>query len=115
MPNLTSIILGGIQAIAGVFLLATGIGAGIGAKLLLSGVLTLVSSFMSARTGRGGFSSSPTYGGYGALGNAAYEGSPFPVAYGEHLVRPSPISVNLVTEGTAQVLYLLYLISEGEI
>lgn len=114
MPSLTSIILGGVQAIAGVFLLATGLGAGIGAKLLLSGVLTLVSSFMGAKTGRSGFASSPTYG-WDNLGNAAFEGSPEQVVYGEHLVKPSPVSTNLKTEGGVQVAYQLFHVSEGEI
>lgn len=112
MPSLTSIILGGVQAIAGVFLLATGLGAGIGAKLLLSGVLTLVSSFMGAKTGRSGFASSPTYG-WDNLGNAAFEGSPEQVVYGEHLVKPSPVSTNIVSSGQSQDLLALYHVSEG--
>lgn len=112
--NLQSIIVGAIEVIAGAFLLATGIGSGLGAKLLLAGTLTLISAFMGARTGRGGFSTSPTYG-WDNLGNAAYEGSPVPVIYGEHLVRPGIVSTNLRVEAGVQVLYLLCLIGAGEI
>jgi hypothetical protein len=114
MASLESILIGAIEIIAGAFLLATGIGGGLGVKLLLAGTLTLISAFMSARTGQNGFKSSPTYG-YDNLGNAQYEGSPIPIIYGEHKVQPGIVSTNLKSEGGAQVLYLLCLISEGPI
>ncbi len=114
MASLTSIIIGGLELILGAILLATGVGGGLGVKLLLGGALTLLSSFLTAKTGRGGFSSSPTYG-FDNLGNAQFEGSPVPIIYGRHRVQPGIISTNLKIEAATQVLYLLCLVGEGTI
>jgi len=116
VANLSSLIIGGLQLLAGAFLLATGVGGALGVKLLLSGALTLISSFLSARTGTEGFKSSPTYG-WDTLSNSQTEGAPIPVVYGEHKVAPAVISVNVKSEGkdNKQVLYLLLLVSAGPI
>ncbi len=112
--NLTSFLFGALQIIAGAFLLATGVGGGIGIKLILGGVLTFVSSAMTAKTGKQSFSSSPTYG-WGNLGNAAYEGSPIPVIYGEHLIKPGIVSRNVKKVGGVYYLYLLCVLGHGPI
>lgn len=112
--SILNLILGGVQLIAGIVLTATGLGGGLGLKLILSGALSLISSFMSAKTGRGGISSSPTYG-FDNLTNGAREGGPVPVIYGTHRVTPPIIDINLKQEGDQQTLYLLCLIGEGEI
>lgn len=112
--SLSNLIMGAIEMIVGAFMLATGIGGGLGAKLLLAGGLTVLSSFLSARTGLGGWKSSPTYG-FDQLGNAQYEGSPVNVPYGEHKMKPGIISVNLKSEGGKQVAYILCLIGVGPI
>lgn len=114
MGSLLNIIIGGIELVVGAILLATGIGGALGVKLLLAGALTLITSLLSSKTGRGGLSSSPTYG-WDGLGNAQYEGSPVSVIYGENKIKPGIISVNQKTEGGVQVLYLLCLIGAGEI
>lgn len=114
MASLTNLIVGGIQLIAGVFLLASGVASGIGLKLVLSGGLSLIASFMGSKTGRSGWKSSPTYG-FDSLSNAAQDGSPIPIVYGEHLIAPAIISLNLKTEGGQQTLYALCAVCEGEI
>lgn len=112
---LSNLLLAGLQIIAGGILLATGLGGGLGVKLLLSGALTLVSSLLNARTGTSGWKSSPTYG-WDSLGNTVSEGAPIPIVYGEHLVKPAIISTNLKTGSKGeQVLYLLLLVCAGEI
>lgn len=113
MASLTNILVGIAEIAIGAFLLATGIGGGLGAKLLLAGTLTLVTSFMNAPSGRNGFSSSPTYS-FANLGNAQFEGSPCPVVYGEHKIKPGIISVCLVQSGTTQELRILCLLGIGE-
>lgn len=112
--SLISLITAGVQLIAGIVLTATGIGGGLGLKLILSGALSLISSFMTAKAGRGGLSSSPTYG-FDNLSNAAREGGPIPVIYGRHVLTPSIINLSLKQEGSQQTLYLLLLLGEGEI
>ena len=112
---LSNILLGGLQLIAGGILLATGLGGGLGVKLLLSGALTLITSFLSPKTGGGGWKSSPTYG-WDSFGNTVTDGSPVPIVYGENVVRPSIVSVNLKTgDKGEQILYLLLLVCAGEI
>lgn len=112
--SLGSLLVAGLFLLAGGLLLATGISAALGFRLLLTGALSILSTFMGSPTGRGGFKSSPTYG-WDYLSNKASSGSPLPFIYGEHQVAPALISVNLKTEGKKQVLYALYAVCEGEI
>lgn len=111
--SLSSLILGGIQLIAGLFLTATGIGSGVGIKLILSGGLTLISQLMGG-PGRSGFETSPRYG-FDNLQNFSTEGMPVPVIYGEEQVAPIIISANIKMEGGEQTLYVLGLLGEGPI
>lgn len=112
--SLLNLILGGVQLIAGIVLTATGVGGGIGLKLILSGALSLISSFMSAQSGRDGVTSSSTYG-FDNLSNAAREGGPVPVGYGRHIFTPPCINLNVIQDGETQTLYMLLLLGEGEI
>jgi hypothetical protein len=114
VASLSNILIGIAEIAIGAFLLATGVGGGIGVKLLLAGTLTLITSFMGAPAGRNGLSSSATYS-FANLGNAQSEGSPVTVLYGEHKIKPGIISVALVQSGTTQKLRLLCLLGCGPI
>lgn len=111
--NILNILLGVGQIIAGAFLLATGAGAAVGARLLLSGGLTLISSFMPRKSGEG-WRTSSRYGFDNAM-NVTNVGGVRPVVFGRERVAPPIISANLVQEGDKQALWLLCLLSEGEI
>lgn len=106
-------ILGGVQFIAGAALTATGLGAPIGIKLMLSGGLSLISMALGGQ-GREGLDNDPRYG-WDNVSNVATEGGPVPVIYGQERVAPQWISTNIKRSGNTQVLHLLGLISEGEI
>lgn len=112
--SVLNLIIGGVQLVAGIVLIASGIGGGLGLKLVLSGALSLIAGFMSAKAGRSGVSSSPTYG-FDNLTNAAREGGPVPVAYGRHAITPPIININPVQDGEQQSIHLLCLLGEGEI
>ena len=114
MASALSLILGGLQLIAGIALILTGIGAGIGLKLVISGGLSLLSQLMANNTGRGGLKNSLRYG-FDNLSNGAREGGPKPIIYGTETVAPQWISTNLIQEGDTQTLLLLGMIGEGEI
>lgn len=112
--NILNLLIGIGQVVAGVFLMATGAGALAGAKLLLSGGLTLMSAFMPRKSGGEGWKSSPRYGFDNAY-NVTNEGGVVPVVFGRERIAPPIISANLVQEGDKQALWLLCLVSEGEI
>lgn len=114
MSSVWNIIAGVGQVLAGAFLLATGAGAALGARLLLSGGLTLLASFLPRKSGGDGWKSSPRYG-FDNLSNVTNEGGVKPVIYGREKVAPPIISANLVAEGDEQVLYVQCLLGEGEI
>jgi hypothetical protein len=107
-------ILGAVQLIAGIILTASGAGAGIGLKLILSGGISLISQFMGSKNGRDGWKSSIRYG-FDNLTNSVSEGAPIPIVYGEEQVAPRWLSTNLIQEGDSQTLLLLGLLCEGEI
>lgn len=113
MGGIGSWLVGAVQLIAGIFLTATGIGSGLGLKLILSGALTIISGMLSP-AGRSGWGSSPRYG-FDNVSNTTREGAPVPIVYGEEVVAPGIISQ--VTEETESdtILKLLCLVSEGEI
>ena len=112
--NILNILLGVGQIVAGIFLMGTGAGALAGARLLLSGGLTLMSAFMPRKSGGDGWKSSPRYGFDNAV-NVTNEGSVKLVVFGRERIAPPIISANLVQEGDKQALWLLCYISEGEI
>ncbi len=112
--SVLNLLIGGVQLVAGIVLTASGIGGGLGLKLILSGALSLISSFMSAKAGRGGISSSPTYG-FDNLSNSAREGGPVPIIYGRHITTPPVINLNPIQDGESQILWMLFLLGEGEI
>lgn len=114
MASFLSIIMGAAQLIAGLFMTLTGIGGGLGIKLILSGALSLVSTLFFSRTGREGWKSSARYG-FDNLSNSGREGGPVPTIYGQEKYAPGFISINLKEEGGTEVLYLLALVSDGEI
>lgn len=113
MGGISSFLLGGIQFAAGLLLLATGAGAGLGLRLVLSGILT-VAVGLTTPSGRSGFESSPTYG-FDLQTNPAHDGGPEWVIYGKAMVAPQIISQQLVRAGTTNWLNMLFLICEGEI
>lgn len=117
MASVGNFLLGGLMLLGGGLLLALGgpALAELGTRLLLTGALTIISSFLGAASGRGGFNSSPTYGWDGSLANSAGQGSPIPVVYGEHNVSPAFIAMNVKPDGDKQVMYLLMGVSEGPI
>jgi len=106
-------LLGGLQLLAGIFLTATGLGAGIGIKLIASGALSLLSQAMGGKA-RSGLDSSPRYG-FDNASNITIEGQPIPVIYGEEVVAPPIVSAIVKQEGSEQVLYMLMAVCEGEI
>lgn len=112
--SVLNILLGIGQIVAGLFLLGTGGGALAGARLLLSGGLTLASAFMPRKSGDGGWKSSPRYGFDNAV-NVTNEGSVVPVVFGREKIAPPIISANLVQEGDRQALFLVCLLGEGQI
>lgn len=75
--------------------------------------LTLLSQG-GAGKGSGGLQSSPRYG-FDTLSNVASPGGPIAVVYGQEMVAPQIISVNVVQNGATQTLKILCLVSEGEI
>lgn len=106
-------LIGAVQLLAGIFLTATGIGSGLGLKLILSGALTLISG-MATPEGRDGFRSSPRYG-FDNISNTTREGAPVPVIYGEEVIAPGIIS-QVTEQGDGDTtLKLLCLVGEGEI
>ena len=113
MASLSGILLGAIQLIAGIFMLATGLGSGIGVKLIVGGALTLISTLLGGPA-RNGFASSPRYG-FDNAQNVTQEGMPIPVVYGRDRFAPPIISVLFDTDGTTEILKYLMLVSEGEI
>lgn len=112
--SFTNLLIGGLQLVAGIVLTASGVGGGLGLKLILSGALSLIAGFMSAKAGRGGIASSPTYG-FDNLSNAAREGGPVPIGYGRHVFTPPIININPIQDGENQIIHLLCLLGEGEI
>lgn len=106
-------LLGALQVLAGIFLTATGLGAGLGLKLILSGALTIITGLVTPQ-GRDGFQSSPRYG-FDNIRNTTNEGGPIPVIYGREMVAPSIISQMIEPDGLDQRLKILCLIGEGEI
>ncbi len=113
MAKLGSFALGLVQLLAGIFFTATGIGAGLGMKLILSGALTIATG-LKTPTGRDGFESSPRYG-FDNLNNVSHDGGPVPVIYGMERVAPQIVSMTTDQNGTSQVLRMLMLVCEGEI
>lgn len=113
MANVTGWILGGLQLLAGIFLLATGAGSGIGFKLIVSGALSLVSQALGGK-GRSGLDNDPRYG-FDNARNVTVEGMPYLIVFGEEEVAPPVISALVRAEGSQQVLYLLLMCGEGEI
>ena len=106
-------LLGALQVLAGIFLTATGLGAGLGLKLILSGALTIITGLITPQ-GRDGFSSSPRYG-FDNVRNTTNEGGPIPVIYGREMVAPAIISQMIEPDGLDQRLKVLCLIGEGTI
>lgn len=113
MAGISGWLLGGLQLLAGIFLTATGLGAGIGIKLIASGALSLLSQVMGGKS-RSGIDSSPRYG-FDNASNVTIEGQPLSIIYGEEVVAPPIVSAIAKQEGSAQVLYLLLAVCEGEI
>lgn len=113
MGGIGGFILGGIQLLAGIFLVATGVGSGIGARLILSGALSLIANAFQGKA-RGGLDSSPRYG-FDNAQNTTREGQPIPVIFGRERFAPPIISVLFDTSGTTEILKYLCLVSEGEI
>lgn len=114
MANLTGLLLGGLQLVAGAFLLATGIGSGLGFKLVVSGALSLLSQALGGR-GRSGIDNDPRYGYDGNVRNVTVLGMPQAVIYGEEEVAPAVASAMIRAEGSKQVLYMLLAVCRGEI
>lgn len=106
-------LIGGLQLIAGIILTATGFGAAIGPKLIVTGALSLISQALGG-PGRTGFENSPTYGADGAR-NLTVLGAPLAMIFGECKYAPPVISAIAKTEGTKTTLYVLCALGVGEI
>lgn len=113
MAGIGSWLLGGLQLLAGIFLTATGLGAGLGVKLIVSGALSLLSQAMAGKA-RSGLQSSPRYG-FDNASNITIEGQPIPIVYGEEVIAPPIISALVKSEGSEQVLMMLLAVCEGPI
>lgn len=113
MAKLGSFILGIGQLLAGLFFTATGVGSGLGLKLIISGGLTIATG-LKTRTGRDGFESSPRYG-FDNLNNVGQDGGAVRVIYGKERIAPEIISITTEQSGSTQILRMLLLIGEGEI
>lgn len=113
MAKIGDFLLGGLQLLAGIFLLATGVGGGLGFKLIVSGALSLISQAIGGK-GRSGLDNDPRYG-FDNAQNVTIEGMPYLILYGEEEVAPPVISAIVKPEGSKQVLYMLLMCGEGEI
>lgn len=113
MAGISGWLLGGLQLLAGIFLTATGLGSGIGIKLIASGALSLLSQVMGGKA-RSGLESSPRYG-FDNAQNVTIEGQPLAIIYGEEVVAPPIVSAMVRQYGSEQVLMMLLAIGEGEI
>lgn len=113
MATLSGWVLGGIQLLAGIFLTATGIGSGLGFKLIVSGALALVSQAIGGK-GRSGLDNDPRYG-FDNARNVTVVGMPLLIVYGEEEVAPPVISAMVRSEGSQQVLRMVLMCGEGEI
>lgn len=111
--GITNWLLGAVQLLAGIFLTATGIGSGLGLKLILSGALTIISGMVTPE-GRSGWQSSPRYG-FDNISNTTREGAPVPVIYGQEVIAPGIISQVTEESDSDTILKLLCLVGEGEI
>lgn len=114
MAGLGGFLLGGLQLLAGGILTLTGIGTGLGVKLILSGALSLLAQALGGR-GRSGLDNDPRYGFDGGLRNVTVQGMPIPIIYGQEKVAPAFASAMIRPEGSKQVLYLLLAVAQGEI
>lgn len=113
MAGLGAVLMGGLQLIAGIFLLATGVGGGLGIKLVLAGGLSLITTLLSGQ-GRTGLQNDARYG-FDNAQNTTTEGGPIPVIFGRERFAPPIISVLFDTNGSTEVLKYLCLVGEGEI
>lgn len=106
-------LMGGLQLIAGIFLLATGVGGGLGVKFLISGALSLLSTAIGGQ-GHSGLDNDARYG-FDNAQNTTTEGGPIPCVFGRDRFAGPIISVLFDTNGTTEILKYLVLVSEGEI
>ena len=114
MAGISAFLVGGLQAVVGALLVATGIGAGLGFKLIVSGALSLLAQAIGG-PGRSGIDRDPRYGFDGGLRNVTVQGMPIPLIYGEEEIAPAVASAMIRPEGSQQVLYMLLALCRGEI
>ena len=106
-------LIGGVQIVAGVLLSVASAGS-VGAGLIISGVATLLGGAIAHKPvgGKGGFSTSGTYG-FDRAQNAAFEGAPKFFVLGEERIAPSYVNAFTQRKNQGQELWMQFFCGTG--
>lgn len=107
--------VGGVQVLAGI--VATALGgpfAAFATPLIFSGAANMIGSAIAHRPvgGKGGFSTSSTYG-WDRPQNAAFEGAPRFFVLGEERIAPSYVNAFTAQSGTKEILWAQFFCGTG--